>query len=122
MTATEMHHAVRDALEDNLTSRDFVIGVIARPLTSRSRVLDVGKIAQDIDAWLATLDPDTRDASCLSTEVRTSTVAVKVHAIPKAPPECTRRARPIVWNDKPLELVASNDERARVPDVLPSAG
>ena len=112
----EIHRAVRDALEDRLTNPHFLVGMSVWPVVGSSESFDAEHMADRIDLWLYSLDPDTRDASKLSTRFVGPAVTLKVHAIPKDVEDRDRRADPIVWNPEPLGLVFSDATVTHLPD------
>jgi hypothetical protein len=116
---SEIHTAVRVALEDTLTSREFLIGIRVWPVVESREPVDAIELATRVDRWLHTLDPDTVDASELTMVAHTPAATVNVHAIPRAVQDCDRRANPIVWNAEPLGLIVSSHEIVRPADNPP---
>ena len=97
-----LHHALRDALNQSLTSADFFVLISVEPTGEVRDFDDLAAIVADAEQWLSGLNPDAVDASDLPTRRYSDKAAyVEVRAIPKKPSARNYRPAEIVGNPEP---------------------
>jgi hypothetical protein len=99
----ELHHQLRDALNEGLTSTDFFVWIRVRPTGHQKRFAYLPRIVEKTDKWLASLDPNaSRDApEPPSTFAQDPAADVEILAIAKRPEARGERAAEIVGNPEP---------------------
>jgi hypothetical protein len=98
-----LHRALRDALNQGLSSTDFFVWITVTPTGNRKEFENLGSLVTAVESWLAGLNPDEVDASELPEREFPDTAAeVRVRAIPKKPSARGQRAGEIVGNPEPI--------------------
>lgn len=98
-----LHHALRDMLNQSLTSTDFFVWIRVEPTGERREFEDLGAIVADTEQWLSGLDPDAVNADDLPARgYRDRAADIEVRAIPKKPSARGYRAAEIVGNPEPV--------------------
>lgn len=97
-----LHHALRDALDRTLTSKDFFVLITVEPSGERQKFEDLEGLALEVERWLRGQDPEHVDVDALPERLFTDKAAeVTVRAIPKKPSARGHRAANIVGNPEP---------------------
>lgn len=98
-----LHHALRDALNNRLTSTDFFVWINVTPQENATEFGDLEALVSKAETWLSTRNPDDIDASELP-ELTLSDMAaeVRIRAVPKKPSARGYRAPQIVGNPEPV--------------------
>lgn len=98
-----LHHQLRDALNQTLTSRDFFVWINVRPTGERVEFENLEAIVSDAEQWLSSLDPDRVDATELpERDYADKSAEVELRAIPKKPSARGRQTSQIVGNPEPV--------------------
>jgi hypothetical protein len=99
----ELHHQLRDALNEGLKSTDFFVWIRVRPTGYQKSFAYLPRIVARTDQWLASLDPDAPSVSWQSVaeSFKDPAADVEIQAIPKKPEARGRRATQIVGNPEP---------------------
>jgi hypothetical protein len=97
-----LHHALRDALNQRLTSTDFFVWISITPTGAAQDFRDLNALVDHTERWLAERRVDTVEANELP-ELQLSDPAaeVRIRAVPKKPAARGRRAPEIVGNPEP---------------------
>lgn len=97
----ELHHQLRDALNQSLSNKNFFVWINITPSGVRHGFENLGRIVSGIEWWLDTLDPDalSGDEEIL---LEDAAAEVRIRALPKKPEARSRRAAQIVGNPEPV--------------------
>ena len=99
----ELHRDLRNALNEGLTSTDFLVWITVEPTGATGRFEDLPKLVEDTDAWLKARDPDRVDGSDLpELTLEDRAAEVRIRAVPKKPEARGRRSGEIVGNPEPV--------------------
>lgn len=97
-----LHRALRDALNQRLTSTNFFVLISIEPTGERTSFEDLDAIVTDVEEWLSRLDPDEAPAEALPERTWSDKAAdVRIRAIPKKRSARGYRAAEIVGNPEP---------------------
>jgi hypothetical protein len=99
-----LHHELRDALNADLSNKDFFVWINVTPLGSGERFSDLGRIVRGVEAWLAALDPDAVSGAEQVPELEfiDPVAEVRVRAIPKKPTARREQSGSVVGNPEPI--------------------
>ena len=101
----ELHRQLRDALNAELTNKNFFVWITVRPTGWQKSFAYLPSIVDKVEAWLETLDPDEAlpwDAGGGAIEFTDPAADVEIRAIPKKPEARGKPAREIVGNPEPV--------------------
>lgn len=97
-----LHHELRDALNQQLTSTDLFVWIRVEPTGDAHGFEHLDRIVLETERWLSSLDPDVVDAADLPGRAFSDKAAeIEVRAIPKKPEARGQRAAQIVGNPEP---------------------
>jgi hypothetical protein len=102
---TDLHHALRDALNDNLLNTNFFVWIDVRPTGKSNEFAHMEQIVDAVEDWLSDLDPDAPppgEGRVQEREIIEPAAEIKLRAIPKKPEARHRRAAQIVGNPEPI--------------------
>jgi hypothetical protein len=98
-----LHHQLRDALNRNLTSKDFFVWISVVPSGEASEIETLDAIVAATDQWLAHLSPDAVQPQAMPEQRFIDRAGeVQIHAVPKKPEARGQRAKEIVGNPEPI--------------------
>jgi hypothetical protein len=96
-----LHHALRDALNQELTNKNFFVWINVHPTGMSQEFEDLPSIVRETESWLSGLDPDSEEATGLPELAFLDKAAeVKIRAVPKKA-TARDRAGPVVGNPEP---------------------
>jgi len=98
-----LHHGLRDAFNQRLTSKGFFVWIDVRPTEEAQQFEDVDRLVAETEAWLDGLDPDQVESKKLpELDLVDKAATVTVTAIPRKPEVRGYRADEIVGNPGPV--------------------
>lgn len=101
----DLHHALRDALNQGLTNTNFFVWIDVRPTGERDEFAHLDQIVTAVADWLEDLDPDAPppgEGRVQEREIVDPAANIKLRAIPRKPEARSRRAVQVVGNPEPI--------------------
>jgi hypothetical protein len=97
-----LHHALRDALNRQLTDTDFFVWINVTPTGERTEFDDLSSIVRRTEQWLSSLSPESVEPETLpEKEFSDRAAEIKIRAIPKKPAARGSHPPQIVGNPEP---------------------
>jgi hypothetical protein len=97
-----LHHELRDALNANLTSKDFFAWINVEPSGEMRQFADLAGLVGRVEQWLGQFDPDgVQEKDLPKLHLVDPAAEVEVTALPKKVEARGRRADQIVGNPSP---------------------
>jgi hypothetical protein len=97
-----LHRELRDALNRDLTSRNFFVWINVKPTGHARCFADLNAIVGRTEAWLSTLDPDAvRERELPKLQLEDRAASVEITALPRKQEVRGYRAQEIVGNPAP---------------------
>lgn len=98
-----LHHELRDALNRDLTNKNFFVWINVEPTGEAKRFAHLGKMIGRTEAWLSTLNPDAvREGDLPKLQLDEKAASVEITALPRKPEVRDHRAQEIVGNPGPV--------------------
>jgi hypothetical protein len=100
----DLHHELRDALNEQVLSASFFVWIDVRPTGDGRRFAHLDEIVRAVADWLGDLDPDAHRVSQRLAErwIEDPAAEIKLRAIPKNPDARGNPGVPIVGNPEPI--------------------
>lgn len=98
-----LHHELRDAFNQRLSSKGFFVWIDVRPTGKARRFRHLDRLVEETDRWLNRRDPDAVKPSELpELPLEDEAATVRITAIPRKREVRAQRAAEIVGNPGPV--------------------